>query len=135
MMNPWNPGLDGNIHAIKVNALIVPSLQQDLIGGTNNLDFQVILDQDPNVAEIHPLLPYGDEQSIPFISDDLHLFQTKASHMANAAKVSRQPLNDATKKQLFYTSTHGARRSGNPMVEIVTGKEGGMYSLEDICSV
>ena len=76
---------DGNIHAIKVNALLVPSPQQDLIGGTNNLDFQVILDQDPNVAEIHPLIngkPYGDEQSIPFISDDLRLFQTKASHMA-----------------------------------------------------
>ena len=98
----YDESRDGNIHAIKVNALIVPSLQQDLIGGTNNLDFQVILDQDPNVAEIHPLIngkPYGDEQSIPFISDDLRLFQTKASHMANAAKVSRQPLNDATKKQ------------------------------------
>ena len=98
----YDESRDGNIHAIKVNALLVPSPQQDLIGGTNNLDFQVILDQDPNVAEIHPLIngkPYGDEQSIPFISDDLRLFQTKASHMANAAKVSRQPLNDATKKQ------------------------------------
>ncbi len=39
--------LDRNIHAIKVDALIVPSFQKDLIGGTNNLDFQIILDQDP----------------------------------------------------------------------------------------
>ena len=60
-----NPGMA----IFKVNALIVPSLQQDLIGGTNNLDFQVILDQDPNVAGIYPRIngkPYGDEQSIPF---------------------------------------------------------------------
>ena len=87
-MTCYDESRDGNIHAIKVNALIVPSLQQDLIGGTNNPDFQVILDQDPNVAEIHPLIngkPYSDEQSIPFISDDLRLFQAKASHMANAA--------------------------------------------------
>ena len=80
----------------------MPSLQQDLIGGTNILDFQIILDQDPNVAGIYPLIngkPYGDEQSIPFISDDLRLFRTKAFHMANAADVSRQPLNNATKKQ------------------------------------
>jgi hypothetical protein len=41
----YDESRDDNIHAIKVNALIVPSLQQDLIGGTNNLDFQTILDQ------------------------------------------------------------------------------------------
>jgi hypothetical protein len=78
----YDESRDGNIHAINVNALIVrlvPLTQQDLIGGTNNLDFQIILDQDPNVAGIYPLInsqPYGDQQSIPFISDDLRLFQT-----------------------------------------------------------
>ena len=50
----YDESRDGNIHAIKVNALTVPSLQQDLIGGTNNLDFQIILDQDPNVAGSYP---------------------------------------------------------------------------------
>jgi hypothetical protein len=48
---------DGNIHAIEVDALIVPSLTQNLIGGraiTNDLEFQVILDKDPNIAGIYP---------------------------------------------------------------------------------
>ena len=110
----YDESRDGNIHAIKVNALIVPSLQQDLIGGTNNLDFQIILDQDPNVARIYPLIngkPYGDEQSIPFISDDLRLFRTKASHMANADEVSCQPLNNATKKKWFYSWRQKKRKS------------------------
>ena len=92
----------------------MPSLQQDLIGGTNNLDFQTILDQDPKVAGIYPLIngkPYGDEQSIPFISDDLRLFQTKASRMENVDEVSRQPLNDATKKKWFYSWRQKNRKS------------------------
>ena len=74
---------DGNIHAIEVDALIVPSLKQDLIGGralTNNLNFQIILDQDPNVAGIYPRFN-GElcsvEQSIPFISDDSYFFRLK----------------------------------------------------------
>ena len=49
---------DGNIHCFEVDALIAP-VKQDLIGGraiTNGLKFQVILDQDPNVAGIHPLI-------------------------------------------------------------------------------
>ena len=48
---------DGNIHALEIDALIVPSLTQDLIGGkdiTNDLEFRVILDKDPNIAGIYP---------------------------------------------------------------------------------
>jgi len=40
---------DGNINAIEVDALILPSLKQDLIGGralTNTLNVQIILDQE-----------------------------------------------------------------------------------------
>ena len=41
-MTCYDESRDGNIHAIKVNALIVPSLQKDLIGGTNKPDFQMV---------------------------------------------------------------------------------------------
>jgi hypothetical protein len=64
---------DGNIHAIKVDALIVPSLKQDLIGGravTNGLDFQVILDKNPHVCGMYPRLNgelCGFESSIPLL--------------------------------------------------------------------
>ena len=74
---------DGNIHAVEVDALIVPSLKQDLIRGralTNNLNFQIILDQDPNVAGIYPRFNgelCSAEQSIPFISDDSYFFRLK----------------------------------------------------------
>ena len=48
---------DGSIHSMKFDALSVPSLKQDLIGGrtvTNGLDFQVILDKNPHVCGIYP---------------------------------------------------------------------------------
>ena len=82
---------DGNIHAIEVDALIVPSLKQDLIGGralTNNLDFQIILDQDLNVVGIYPRFNgkiCGVERLIPFISDDLFFFRLKTLHLAQHA--------------------------------------------------
>ena len=50
---------DGNIHAIEIDALIAPSLKRDFIGGraiSNYLDFQVILDRDPNISGIHPCI-------------------------------------------------------------------------------
>ena len=97
---------DGHIHSFEVDALIAP-VKQDLIGGraiANGLKFQVILDQDPNTCRIYPRMNRklcGVEQPIPFVSDDLRLFRTKALHLANAAEVNRQPLNETThgKKQ------------------------------------
>ena len=68
---------DGNIHAIESDALIVPSLKQDLIEGradTNGLNSHGTLDTNTNICEIYPRVNsklYGDEQSIPFISDAL----------------------------------------------------------------
>ena len=114
---------DGNIHAIESDALIVPSLKQDLFEGraiTNGLNSQVFLDKNTNICGNHHRInnkPCGDEQSIPFISDDLRLFQPKALHLANAAEVSSQPLNKTTneKKQWFYSRRQKKRKhqSGN----------------------
>jgi len=102
---------DGNIHAIESDALIVPSLKQDLIEGradTNDLNSQGTLDKNTDICGIYPRINsklYGDEQSISFISDDSRLFRTKALHLPNAAEMSRQPLNDTTngEKQWFYS--------------------------------
>ena len=71
---------NGNIIALEFDALIVPHLKQKLIGGravTNGMDFQVILDKDPNVCGIYPRVDgklCSIEDSIPFISDDSLLF-------------------------------------------------------------
>ena len=73
----------GNIIALEFDALIVPHLKQDLIGGravTNGMDFQVFLDKDPNVCGIYPRVDgklCSIEDSIPFISDDSRLFRLK----------------------------------------------------------
>ena len=86
---------DGNIHAIEVDALIVPSLKRDLIGGraiTNDLDFQVILDRDPNISGIYPRVNgklCGVEQSISFISDDSRLFRIRTLHLTNHSFVKK----------------------------------------------
>ena len=48
---------DGNIHAIKSDALIVPSLKQDPIEGrsvTNGLDSQVFLEKNTDICGIYP---------------------------------------------------------------------------------
>ena len=66
---------NGNIIALEFDALIVPHLKQDLIGGravTNGMDFQVILDKDPNVCGIYPRVDgklCSIEDSIPFKID------------------------------------------------------------------
>jgi hypothetical protein len=93
--------LDGNIHAIEVDAIIVPSLKQDLIGGralTNNLNFQIIFDQDPNVAGIYPRFNGGlcsAEQSIPFISDDLFFFRLKTLQLQQHTFLKKTSLDPA----------------------------------------
>ena len=67
---------DGNIHAFESDALNVPFLKQDLSEGrtnTNGPNSQVILDKNTDIRGIYPRINsklYGDEQSIPFISDD-----------------------------------------------------------------
>jgi hypothetical protein len=74
---------DGSIHSMEFDALIAPSLKQDLVGGravTNCLDFQVILDKNPHFCGIYPRFNgklcgiKWIERSIPFISDDWRLF-------------------------------------------------------------
>ena len=90
---------DGNIHAIKSDALIVPSLKQDPIQGrsvTKGLDPQVILEKNTDICGIYPRNNsklYGDEITTSFLSDDLRLYRTKKPHLKSAAKVNRQPLN------------------------------------------
>jgi hypothetical protein len=41
----------------------------------------------------------GVEQFIPVISDDLRLFQTKVLHLAHAAELNRQPLNETAREK------------------------------------
>ncbi len=117
---------DGNIHAIECDALIVPSLKQDLIEGradTNGLNSQGTLAKNTDIYGIFPRInskQYGDEQSISFISDDSRFFRTKAFHLPNAAEMSRHPLNGTTNgdKQWFYSmrqkkrKSHGGNRDG-----------------------
>ena len=84
---------DGSIHSMEFDALIVPSLKQDLIGGravANGLDFQVILDKTPLVCGIYPRLNRelcGIEQSIPFISDDWRLFRLKTLNLVHQCTI------------------------------------------------
>ena len=85
----------GNIVALEFDALIVPQLKQDLIGGravTNGMDFQVILDKDPNICGIYPRIDdklCSIEDSIPFISDDLRLFQLRTLSLSRESFVKR----------------------------------------------
>ena len=107
---------DGNIRAIESDALNVPLLKQDLNEGrtdTNGLNSQVILDKNTDIRRIYPRIDsklYGDEQFIPFISDDSRMFRTKAPHPANAAEVSSHPLKDTT-SGWFYSRRQKKRRS------------------------
>ena len=107
---------DDNICAIESDALNVPLLKQDLNEGrtdTNGLNSQVILDKNTDIRRIYPRIDsklYGDEQFIPFISDDSRMFRTKAPHPANAAEVSSHPLKDTT-SGWFYSRRQKKRRS------------------------
>jgi hypothetical protein len=85
----------GNIIALEFDALIVPHLKQDLIGGravTNGMDFQVILDKDPHVCGIYPRVDgklCSIEDSIPFISDASRLFLLKTLEFSHNSFVKR----------------------------------------------
>jgi hypothetical protein len=80
---------------LELDALIVPFLTQDLIIGraiTNDLEFQVSLDKDPNIAGIYPRFNgklCSVEQSIHFISDNLLFFRLKTLHMAHHSFVKK----------------------------------------------
>ena len=73
----------------------IPHLKQDLIGGravTNGMDFQVILDKDPNVCGIYPRVDgklCSIEDSIPFISDESRLFRLKTLEFSHNSFVKR----------------------------------------------
>ena len=94
---------------MEFDALIVPSLKQDLIGGravTNGLDFQVILDKNPYVCGIYPRINgklCGIEQSIPFISDDWRLFRLKTLNLVHHSFVKKTGL-DLWHKRLGHIS-------------------------------
>ena len=111
---------DGNIHALEAlldfDALIVPSLTQELIGGraiTNDLEFQLILDKDPNIAGIYPRFNgklCSVEQSIPFISDDLLFFRLKTLHMAHHSFVKKTGL-DLWHRRLGHVANESIQRT------------------------
>ena len=85
----------GNIISLEFDALIVPQLKQDLIGGravTNGMDFQVILDKEQNICGIYPRIDdklCNIEDSIPFISDDSRLFRLRTLSLSHESFVRR----------------------------------------------
>ncbi len=94
----FNP-LDGNIHVVDPDALIVSSLKQDLIRERailNGINFQLILNTDLNVCGIYPCFNgnlCGVEQSIISISDYWRLFRLKTLDFVHHSSVKKTGLD------------------------------------------
>ena len=115
-------GRDGSIHTLEFDVLIA-SVKQDLIGGravTNGLDFQVILNKNPNICGIYPRINgklCGVEHLVHFISDDCRMIRVKTDQLVHSTVLKLTGF-DLWHSRLVHMSYDSTQRTVEHSIEI-----------------